>query len=549
MVSPHGRFSVPFAGQPPGPPPREAGRAGRGDGYAELLLQTRGLRREQLQARETWFASLPLDHKEELLFELEILLKGLACFSNPRNHPGPPRRAPVVAIDFGSHLSYWRDAVARVVYLARLLLGARDRSFVFQRYLETVLPEDAARTKLAREGMSQDSPEESLFALRHALTQSLEVADGLLRTPRIQYRLFYALLSITQREIQQNAYFNPLSALEFRPEFDRIASTEVLELIANVPGAGAHRLVALTFLSLFRMLRYVRLVASLAERPTDNKRQVAGRIYLVLAVLRSDARALSGYLRKRTGSILAEGFEEDLFATAAPDLASRHDALVSLGHRLIGIKASLEGISASIRLEMRRSFEHDLPAPDGGFSDEEVRLRFRRAMSELRPALENKLLFLGKALGVGLHESGVLDTETAKRETSDRLRRDVWMFAQIVRAFASKAEHAKGGEDRWEAAAGFAFVREFLAYFQALGYPLLRASDYPRVDAFMAAMSGLEDADLLDPRRIEQAILESRAFYDFLIALFDDISKRDELKGVVFDRRNAAASLKLYLGD
>jgi len=521
----------------------------RDDGYSELLLQTRGLRREQQQARDAWFASLPLDHKEELLFELEILLKGLACFSNPRNHPGPPRRAPVVAIDFGSHLTYWRDGAARVVYLARLLLGHRDRSFVFHRYLETVLPEDAARTKLAREGMSQETPEESLFALRHALTQSLEVADGLLRTPRIPYRLFYALLSITQREIQQNAYFNPLSALEFRPEFDRIASTEVLELIANVPGNDAHRLVALTFLSLFRMLRYVRLMATLAERPTENKRQVAGRIYLVLAVLRSDARALSGYLRKRTGTLLAEGFEEDLFATAAPDLAARHDALLSLGHRLIGIKASLEGIAASIRLELRRSFEHDFPAPDAGFSDEEVRLRFRRAASELRPALENKILFLGKALGSGLQESGVLDREAAQRETSDRLRRDVWMFAQIVRAFASKAEHAKGGEDRWEAAAGFAFVREFLAYFQALGYPLLRASDYPRVDDFMAAMSGLEDADLLDPRRIEQAIVESRAFYDFLIALFDEISKRDELKGITFDRRKAAASLKLYLGD
>ena len=539
-----GRFSVPLAGQGP----REPGRATGDDGYSDLLLQTRGLHREQLQAREAWFAALPLDHKEELLFELEILLKGLACFSNPRNHPGPPRRAPVVAIDFGHHLTYWRDGVARVVYLARLLLGPRDRSFVFHRYLETVLPEDAARSRLAREGMSQDTPEESLFALRHAMTQSLEVADGLLRTPRVPYRLFYALLSMTQREIQRNAYFNPLSALEFRPEFDRIASTEVLELIANVPG-GAHRLVALTFLSLFRMLRYVRLVATLGDRPTENKRQVAGRTYLVLAVLRSDARALSGYLRKRTGALLAEGFEEDLFATAAPDLEARHDALLSLGHRLIGIKAALEGISASLRLEMRRNFEHDLPAPDAGFSDEEIRLRFRRATAELRPALENKILFLGKALGVRLHENGVFDSEAAKRETSDRLRRDVWMFAQIVRAFASKAEHAKGGEDRWEAAAGFAFVREFLAYFQALGYPLLRAADYPRFDSFMAAMSGLEDADLLDPRRIEQAIVESRAFYDFLIALFDDISKRDELKGVAFDRRNAATSLKLYLGD
>jgi hypothetical protein len=541
MVSPPGRSNVPFA--------EKGGRGPRDDGYSDILHQTRGLHRDQQQAREAWFQGLPLDHKEELLFELEILLKGLACFSNPRNHPGPPRRAPVVAIDFASHLAFWRDGVARVVFLARLLLGTRDRSFVFHRYLETVLPEDAARTALAREGMAQGSPEESLFALRHALTQSLEVADGLMRTPRIQYRLFYALLSITQREIQKNAYFNPLSALEFRPEFDRIASGEVLELIAGVPGRGAQRLVALTFLSLFRMLRYVRFVASLAERPAENKRQSAGRIYLVLAVLRSDARALSGYLRKRTGSILAEGFDDDLFASPAPDLESRHDALLSLGHRLIGIKASLEGIAASIRLEMRRSFEHDLPSPDAGFSDEEIRLRFRRAMMELRPALENRVLFLGKTLGLGAQEIGVFDTASAKRESSDRLRRDVWMFAQIVRAFASKAEHARGGEDRWEAAAGFAFVREFLAYFQALGYPLLRASDYPRVDAFMSAMSGLEDADLLDPRRIEQAIVESRAFYDFLIVLFDDISKRDELKGIAFDRRSAATALKLYLGD
>jgi hypothetical protein len=62
-------------------------------------------------------------------------------------------------------------------------------------------------------------------------------------------------------------------------------------------------------------------------------------------------------------------------------------------------------------------------------------------------------------------------------------------------------------------------------------------------------MNALEDADLLDPQRMELAIVESRAFYDFLISLFDDISKRDELKGVVFDRRNAATSLRLYLGD
>src|SRR5262249_48821262 len=68
--------------------------------YAELLRDTRGLRREQQQAREAWFARLAADKKDETLFELEILLKGIACFANPRNHPGAGRRQTIVSHDF-----------------------------------------------------------------------------------------------------------------------------------------------------------------------------------------------------------------------------------------------------------------------------------------------------------------------------------------------------------------------------------------------------------------------------------------------------------------
>ena len=142
----------------------------------------------------------------------------------------------------------------------------------------------------------------------------------------------------------------------------------------------------------------------------------------------------------------------------------------------------------------------------------------------------------------------MFDDQAARLDTSERLRRDVWMFAQIVRAFSTKAQHSPN-EDRWAALYDFQYVREFLAYFRAMGYPLLRASDYPRFDAFMAAMSALEDTDLVDPARLEAAIDECVAFHGFLVQLFDDISRRDELDGIGFDRRAAAASLRLYLGD
>src|SRR5580704_15402425 len=252
------------------------------DAYDDLLRETRGLRREHALAREQWLARLSLEHKVDHLFELEILLKGLACFANPRNHPGPPRKTPVVAQDFREHAALVREALGRAVYTCRLLLVERERAFVFQRYLETVLPDDRARTRLVGEALAQSTPERSLFVLRHPMTNLLEVTTGLTRLQRVPFRLFYALLGVAQREIAQSVYFNPLHALEFRPEFDRITKAQMLDLIRSVPGEQARRLVALTLLALFRMLRYLSLAETVARETTDSPRRSIAVVYLVL---------------------------------------------------------------------------------------------------------------------------------------------------------------------------------------------------------------------------------------------------------------------------
>jgi hypothetical protein len=517
------------------------------DPYSALLTGTRLLQRDQRAARDAWLTALSLDNKDELLFEFEVLLKATACFSNPRNHPGPPRRAPVVTQDFRGSLLTFRDGMERAISLARQLLGPLDRAFVFHRYLETVLPEDTARTRLLSQGSSQATPEDSLVTLRHGLTATHEVIEGVLRSPRASFRLFHAVCATVYREVDRNTYFNPLNALEFRPEFDRIKSAQVLELIRSVPGPEAHRLVALTFLSLFRMLRYIALLGRIAVDSSRRRHQI-GSAYLVLSVLRSDARALSDYLRQRAGSLLSESFERDLLSVPASQVQQKSASLRAAGHRLIHIKSALEGIAGSLRLDMRRAFQHDLPGLDAHLRPHEFRTGLQNSLANLRPALQNAILFLGKALGATLDEGGVFDDQAARRETSERLRRDVWMFARIVRAFSTKAQHSSN-EDRWSAVYNFHYVREFLSYFRAMGYPLLRATDYPRFDAFISAMSALEDTDLVEASRLEAAIDECVAFYGFLTQLFEDISRRDELAGMPFDRRAAAAALRLYLGD
>ena len=514
------------------------------DAYTDLLRDTRGLRREQAHAREQWVARLPENRRDETLFELEVLLKGLACFANPRNHPGAPKRSAIVSQDYREALAIARDGMTRVVALCRLLLGERERAFVFQRYLEMLLPDDSARSRLVRGTMTQDTPEESLFLLRHALTNLLEVTGGVTRLARVPFRLFYATLSVAHREVSQSAFFNPLTALEFRPEFDRITNLRVLELMRQVPGEQARRLVALTFLSLFRMLRYLALLEQVVREPRP-----AGVVFLILSVLRSDARALTDYVRKQAGEQLADSYERELFKIPASQIAIKYDELMAEAHRLLTIKSTLGGIAANVRLELRRTFEHDLPHADGTATSEQLRAAVASVSSNLRPALQNGVLVLGKALGARLDEHGVFDDAAARRSLSTRLRRDVWMFAQIVRAFGAKARSAPSRDDRWSGPSSLQFVREFLMYFRAMGYPLLRAADYPRFDAFIGALTALEETDLLDPQRLEPAVAEAERFHTFLTELFEQIGQRDELKDVPFDRRAAAESLKLYLGD
>jgi hypothetical protein len=298
------------------------------------------------------------------------------------------------------------------------------------------------------------------------------------------------------------------------------------------------------------MLRYLSLAETVARETTDTPRRSVAVVYLVLSVLRSDARALSGYLRRRAGPLLAEGFDADCFSVSATDIAAQYETLLARGHELRDIKATLEGVAANLRLEMRRAFERDFPAIDLAPNPDELRASVLRLASNLRPALQNAVMFVGKSLGARLDARGVFDDETARRVLSERLRRDVWMFAQIVRAFALKARSVSGeGQDRWAGGSPLAFVREFMAYFRAMGYPLLRTADYPRVDAFLDAMAHVRDADLLDPARLQVAIDEAEQFHGFLTELFDAIGRREELSDALFDRRAAAEALKLYLGD
>jgi hypothetical protein len=513
------------------------------DVYANLLRDTRGLRREQSTARDSWYAGLPWDRKEDSLFELEMLLKGIACYGNQRNHPGVPQTKSAVAQDFHEHMRVLRDACHRVVALTKVLLGDRERAYTFARYLETVVPEDATRGRLVQDQLSQDTPEEALFVLRNAFGSFVDLSEGLLRLGRIGNRLYYAHHGILVREIGRNAYFNPLMALEFRPELDRIKSGEVLDVLSSVRTESAHRVMALAFLTLFRCLRYTQLVDQYAADPTG-----ARRAYVILAVLRSDLRALVKYLSQRAADSIADGFERDLLSVPSYEIASRHRELATEARTLSSLRSAMEAIAGSLRLEVRRVFDHDLPAPDAADADKDLGSTLVVAMASVRASIHAAIQALCQEVRPGATLPELSADLAARRAASDRLRREIWMFQQILRAFLAMSAVTSGSPDVWTGHTGFQYVRDFLQHFRAIGYQLVRTHDYERLDPFLTALEELRDVDLLDPVRMDHAVAECRAFSKFLGALYERVNQRAELRDVPLDKQAASEMLKIYLG-
>jgi hypothetical protein len=216
---------------------------------------------------------------------------------------------------------------------------------------------------------------------------------------------------------------------------------------------------------------------------------------------------------------------------------------------LVTLRGTLEAIAAALRVEIRAVFEVKTPSPSLSPSPADLARALSLSVAGIRETVQACVTQLTNTLRGETDPAKIFDDIDARRVTGERLRRDVWMFAQVLRAFVAKAKATPDSPDQWASFSSFHFVREFLGYFRAMGYQLLRASDYPHFDRFIAALEGLADADFLDPARLQGAIAECESFQKYLIETFDQISRREELTARPFDKRVAAETLKLYLGN
>ncbi len=522
------------------PPRAEAGASRRvRDPYADLLRDTRALRRDHAAARDAWYAGLAVDRKEECLFELEMLLKGLGQWANTRNHPSTGGRDPLYVRNFRPQLAVARAVLRRCHALCGVLLGPqRAAAPAVARHLPPGFTDEPRGDR----GEAAETPEAALESLRQALAVSAEITDGLLRVDHVPYRLFYAALAAVQREVSRNPFFNPLFTLEFRPEFDRVRVPDVLDAILSVDGETAHRLVALACVGALRLLRMTGLLRALSA-----DRSGIPLAWALLTAVRADALALARVLGERAPAMLADTLERDLMRVPATDVRNRYEVVARDCERLRRLRSVLLASGASLRAEARRLTEVRVPPCDAMSPPDEVAAAFEVACEKLRDALQGVVLSVTRALRGSADPERLFGDRAARRSAAERLRQGAWMFTVVTRAFLSRAR-AADTSDTWSAGPNLGFVGEYLAYFRSIGAALALETDYPHAERLSQTLAGLRESDWIDAARLARAAEECEAFVAHLHDVIDRAGRRDDLRGVALDKAAAGETLKMYLG-
>ncbi|AEI68434.1 hypothetical protein [Corallococcus macrosporus] len=472
------------------------------DFYADLMRASQTSRAGFLAERERWLRGVPVEGREELLFEFEMLLRAVERYLN-LNTVVDARDRPLVTRDFREELADVRDAMDRAIRVARHLQDPdSDQKMVFRKYVETQLADDRVRRALIEEQLDQETPPESLFVLREAFDALKNLLDHLLKLPAANLGLFQDVGKLSLREIVLNRYFRPFRPLEFRVEYDRLRSVRLLDTLVTLQEEQRTAFTT-AFLGLFRLLHYLAYVDA-EEQPPFSR-----RVRVLLALVRSEANALASWMHAELSPKAGSKSLQAATLRAARDIARE-----------------TERVAREVLVNLDRDAEAPL-----------------RAAAAFTAVLRTQVVALVEALAPngGLSE-GVFDELMSPQEGALRLRKDLWVYAQLCRSAEShlRAEDVPAAERALDA------LKLFLGYFHDGSYQLLRYGDYDAFDRFTSLLVELPwppEGPGIRARLAE----DLRRFIQTLESTFHAVSRRTHLQGRGFDRQDAEALRDRFL--
>ncbi len=490
---------------------------------SELWVEPAGEMSKLLAERKRWFRSVEVERKQEKLFELEALLKGLVVYSNLNNHPIPDR-SKLLYRDFGPELEVVKNALVRSIILIRSLLPETEANILhFQNYVETRLLSDYQRAQVLSRAIQQRTPIESLAGLCHSLIDFSELAGNLILLEDKRYQVFYYLEQMVTREIMRNNYFNPFRALGFAPHYDVARSPVVTGIVKGIQDKNLRKLFSVILLLLFKLLRYNSLISA---EGTDLPR------------LR-DALLLIG-LANSESRLLIESFEKFFPAKIRESGFDRS----AEGKRLLEL---MDSFAFQLSAEIRKIFELELRNATTMVEPKQLQNGIIRARGMLNSIFQQAIVEMCRVFDPELEGKRIFKEFVSQLEQSLKLRRDVWLFAKMLEKQEQVLDRAESGPSMDPIYDSINTLRNFVYYYQNLSFQFVRAYDREEFQKFFDCLDSAKVEELEKPEARAHFRKEVHSFRMFLEASLNAISHRAELEPIPFGTDEAERLLSQFL--
>ena len=451
------------------------------DSFLEALHSESVAGTENLSA---WVKQVQEQEGIEILFELETWLKGLRSFFDLRHLPlSETERSNLLDRSFASEINLIRNAVQSCERCAsEVIRYGQPRQVEFETFLETQLRKDSVLDYHVDKILEQPTPTESLRRLLESLNDFRVLIDAL-RMEKQNYQLFHTLGRSLRRDLKGCRYVDMLLSQRFRVQYDRIQNPVLSTVMRGIAEEKIRRDIALTLLYLFRLLRYLKLIAHEmnGERPVRH-------LLVVFSLVHEDMEHLSDFLKSR----FLKGREA--------------------GHSL---RNSAELIVYSLKMESQRALERELigVAQESEIADVYTRIGSSHAL--LRNCFQSCVVTLLQAFDRQLEAKSVFPSMIDRLQQAEKLKQDLWDLRQFLRNLMEKKEELDSHR-----------IVERVSAFRESSLRYLMYRDWGEFerfsDALVAATGRMEIRTLL------------KKFGSFLETLIQEVSKRS-----VFSRSDA----------
>jgi DNA-binding transcriptional ArsR family regulator len=480
--------------------------------------------RELIRERDEWFYSLALPRKQEKLFELEVLLKGLDRFFSIANLPISDKDQ-IVKRDFAVELQIIRRAVSRVIKLAQgLLTEADNQALQFQNYVSNRLLNDYQRAQRIERAVFQRTPEESLYVLCQSFINFQEILAAITEAPQNSYFLFYHLEQIIGREIASNRFFNPFKAAGFSPHYDAIKSPRFTRIVRGIEDPSLKRHLSVIFLMIFKLLRYLGFVNP-EEREGDRLKDAL----LIFALVHSETLLLV-----------------DLLERQLPPLVRSIDGLPD--ETRLALLNHLDALAYQLAIEIRKIYELELK--DAALQQElnVLRVGISRSCGILTNIYQQGIVHLGQAFDPILQGREVFPDFVSRLEESLKLRRDIWLFHQVIENLERVIEQSRPRNETIPVIEAVKTLRNFIFYYQNISFQFVRCYDRESFQRFFEQTDQFIVADIEKPDSLEAFKHNLHRFKMFLETTLASINNRAELRELPFGKEEGERLLAQFLG-